>query len=673
MAHQSAIAEQEIADAYLELNLSPEAAKIYSQVVPKFAKLGMRAEQARACAFHARAQINLGHIEEAYELLGKAADLYVAEGNSVGVALVNLTQAQLLYTEHQCQAAYELTTAAAAVFAKAGASNRLMFTQWLQGETARCSGAEDLALDLLNRTLTVAETQKQQDIAVRCHSSLGLLAAANGDESSAERSFRNAITLIEDLRAPLPAEEFRAAFFSDKLLPYHELVRICLRRGRIEEAFVYTENARSRALADSVGTLPNSEQAQDEFEAELLAQSTGLREELNYLYSQLNRLRRDIAQRSNEDPAVHDEIKTREDKLLQLTRQLQHRRKQKGATRESFSLAEIQRQLGADTALVEYTTVGNDLIAFVVTETEVKAVFCQATESEVSAHVRQFRFQIDTLRHGVKKVREHLPLLTARVRSHLKELYEILIRPIESMIGSRRLVLIPHRSLHYLPFQALYDGSNYLIENREVSYAPSAMVLQHCLSRPRRKLNRAVLFGVADETIPSVRNEIKAIERTLPQTTSYLDRTATVDQLVESASEADILHLACHGHFRSDNPLFSSLRLSDGWFTVRDAYQLRLKAELVTLSACDTGTNSIAPGEELIGLARGFFSAGSTSILLSLWSVDDATTAELMSRFYSQFVSSNSAATALRAAQIHVLRENPHPFFWSPFALVGRW
>src|SRR5262249_37891484 len=128
----------------------------------------------------------------------------------------------------------------------------------------------------------------------------------------------------------------------------------------------------------------------------------------------------------------------------------------------------------------------------------------------------------------------------------------------------------------------------------------------------------------------------------------------------------------CHGQFRPDNPLFSSLHLADGRFTVRDACRLKLDGALVTLSACETGMNALAPGEEIIGLTRGFFSAGSASLLMTLWTVDDEATAEFMTEFYRKLRKSNSPAAALRAAQIKTKRNKPHPFFWSPFFLVGR-
>ena len=107
---------------------------------------------------------------------------------------------------------------------------------------------------------------------------------------------------------------------------------------------------------------------------------------------------------------------------------------------------------------------------------------------------------------------------------------------------------------------------------------------------------------------------------------------------------------------------------------MRDASELDLhKCEIVSLSACETGVNAVAPGNELIGLARGFFSAGAPSMLMSLWTVDDATTADLMMDFYAKLCEGAPAAKALRYAQLEVMKEHPHPFFWSPFVLFGRW
>lgn len=188
----------------------------------------------------------------------------------------------------------------------------------------------------------------------------------------------------------------------------------------------------------------------------------------------------------------------------------------------------------------------------------------------------------------------------------------------------------------------------------------------------------AVLCGAGDERATSVSEEVESLARLFHNPRVLSGEDATVSAVKSFSAEAGILHLACHGQFRPDNPRFSSLKLADGHLTVHDAATLDLRGcRLVTLSACETGVNLVAPGEELIGLARGFFAAGAPSLLLSLWTVDDATTARLMTDFYAhlhaQGDSDINPAASLRAAQLRLLETHPHPFFWSPFVLVGSW
>ena len=201
----------------------------------------------------------------------------------------------------------------------------------------------------------------------------------------------------------------------------------------------------------------------------------------------------------------------------------------------------------------------------------------------------------------------------------------------------------------------------------------TAVSTELCLARPQRSLQRAVLFGVPDEHAPRVRDEVEALASLFPETIVQQDEQATRAALHMHAPQADVLHLACHGQFRPDNPLFSALQLGDGWLTVRDAYDLDLNCELVTLSACETSVNAVASGDELIGLARGFFSAGAPTLLVSLLTVDDDSTAALMHDFYTRLKAGERPAAALRSAQIAQLEHYRHPFFWSPFVLLGRW
>jgi CHAT domain-containing protein len=677
MPHVSAMTEQEIADAYLELNLAPEASEIYERVAKTFAELGLRAEEARALLFNSRAAILAGHTERAHGLLARARELYLAEVNTVGVAMVQLTEAQLLYGEGRFSGARDAAAAAQSVLATAGTLRRSLVAQWLVGECARAEYKLSEAETLLRDALAEAESQEQPDIASRCNTSLGLLAEAAGDCVAAEECFKRSIAITEELRAPLPAEEFRSAFFSDKLVPYHAMVRICLEDGddRIAEALAYVEQARGRALADAVGgSVTIGTTPRDEFEADLFARLEALRQELNYFYRQLDRpVRGDAAHSEAELTELHQALRERERKSLEIMRQLRHRGEKISTQVEALDIAALQRDLGRATALVEFASIDDELLAFVVTDESIETIRNLGSEASAAAALGQLRFQIDALRHGSERVRRHLPDLTRRAQRHLESLYDLLWRPIEEKIGKRRVVIVPHRALHYLPFQALHDGATYLIERHEVSYAPSALVLQQCLRRDRRSLSKALLLGVADEQTPRVRDEIEAIAPLFPETIALQNDDATIEALRRQAPFADVVHLACHGQFRPDNPLFSSLKLGDGWLTVREAYDLNLHCALVTLSACETGVSAVAPGDELIGLARGFFAAGSPSLLISLWTVDDDATAELMTEFYKNFRQTGSPAAALRHAQLSVMKTKPHPFFWSPFVLVGKW
>lgn len=675
MPHQSALAEREIADAYLELNLVPEAVQIYGRVTNTFATLGLRADEARALASHGRAELLLGKDDEALSSLQRARELYQAEGNKVGEALVLLAQAQLQHAHGDDETAYRLAVQAEADLASSGGWHQILLARWLRADIARTMQHMDEARRLFDSAVQDSLRQGQPQIAERSYTGLGLVALAKGETAIAEQHFRKAIAVTEELRAPLPGAEFKTAFFANKLAPYNELARICLDAGeeRFVEALTFVESARSRTLVDSIGAADeNLIEPRDEFEANLLEQIGELREELNYLYKKINQpVDGDGREQTR---GLQRELRERENKVLEITRQLHHRREGGASPLRAFDVRQLQQQLAEDEALVEYTALGDELLAFVVTRNRVEVTRNLASVTAINERLQALRFQIDSLRFGARSIRRHIAALTEKTNVHLRQLHDQLLRPLQRQLeGRRKLVIIPHGSLHYLPFHALHDGDRYLIEAAEISYAPSAAIFQQCLQRSAHTLNRALLLGVSDDQTPRISDEIRTLKEIFPIATTLVEEAATAKALRCNSSDADVLHLACHGQFRFDNPLFSALWLADGWFTVRDAYGLKLERALVTLSACETGANVIAPGDELIGLARGFFSAGARAVLLSLWMVDDETTAQMMVDFYRETRRGSSLAASLRLAQLKMLQERRHPFFWSPFVLVGHW
>jgi CHAT domain-containing protein/tetratricopeptide (TPR) repeat protein len=660
MRHAAASAEKQLADAYLELNLTPESITAFEQAIAVFRELGMQAELAAALSNCGRAHALVGERESARTLLAEAGRLYMAEDNEVGRATVTLAAAQISYEQGSFEDAETAAALAEAPFANAGTWARLLRARWLRGDSLRELGQTRAAGRLLRETLRAAETRGVPHIAQRCETSLGLLAAAAGDRPIAEASFKRAVELAEDLRAPLRAEEFRTAFLADKLVAYSELVRLCLAdtsRDRATEALQYVERSRSRALLDLLeGDLPVRLHARDAFEVALLERVASLREELNWLYSQINGV-------SDREPHVTEErvaelhlaVRDRERDVQDSLRQLQNLAGGSSSlVRVDLApLADLQQDLGTDTAVVEYFVLDDEILAFVITDTSVEVARHIATRQEVQAALGQLQFQMGSLRSGSERVRAHLDQLSRRARHYL--------------------VVVPHQALHYVPFHALFDGATYTIERREVCYAPSASVLHQCLRGERLPLQHALLVGVADEQIPRVHDEVAALSGLFADAVTLTGPAATRAALRENLARADLLHLACHGKFRPDNPLFSALRLGDGWLTVRELYELELDGKLVTLSACETGASAVAPGDELIGLVRGCMSAGAPSLVVSLWAVDDEATAQLMADMYSRLRAGDGPAAALRAAQRRALEQHEHPFFWAPFAVFGRW
>jgi len=180
------------------------------------------------------------------------------------------------------------------------------------------------------------------------------------------------------------------------------------------------------------------------------------------------------------------------------------------------------------------------------------------------------------------------------------------------------------------------------------------------------------LCGVSDATAPEIAAEIEALGRMFPDARVLTGPSVTRDAVAREAESCGILHIASHAVFRSDNPMLSSLRLADGDLTFYDVFSLRLSADLVVLSGCNTGTVSVGAGDELHGLMRGFLYAGAPALLISMWAADDATTAALMRTFYKGILDGSTKRDALRAAQRAAIAACGHPYYWAPFTLLGR-
>jgi hypothetical protein len=336
------------------------------------------------------------------------------------------------------------------------------------------------------------------------------------------------------------------------------------------------------------------------------------------------------------------------------------------------SIETVQAELAEHEAWVQYHLLGDRWIAAVITRQAVH--WCRGSAAGLGERIESLRFQLDAMRGASPAMRTHAALLAERTRRHLEALHHQIWAPLQSALaGAERVFIAPHRGLHYVPFAALHDGRQWLIERHELVLAPSAAIWCAAQRRPPARFERVLALGVGGEQLLQVEVEARAVAQEFgPSATLLLDGAATHAALRLAAPAADVVHLACHGHFRADSPYFSAIQLADGDLTLRDAAALSLSASLVTLSACETGLSRIAPGDEMVGLVRGFLMGGAPSVVATLWTVEDASTAALMQDFYARLCAGARPSTALCSAQSALAKRGHHPFYWAAFALHGR-
>lgn len=272
----------------------------------------------------------------------------------------------------------------------------------------------------------------------------------------------------------------------------------------------------------------------------------------------------------------------------------------------------------------------------------------------------------------------------------LKKLHQILIQPIADLLpteANAKVIFIPQGSLFLIPFPALQDDSDqYLIKKHTILTAPSIQVLQ--LTRQQQaKVQQAALQEVlvlGNPTMPSVVPPLKPLLGAeqeaiaialLFQTQAITGSNGTKEVIVEKMPKARIIHLATHGLLDNNRGLGSAIALApsnndNGLLTAEEILDLNLNAELVVLSACDTGRGRLT-GDGVIGLSRSFISAGVPSLIVSLWAIPDSPTATLMTAFYKQFQQNFDKAQALRQAMLTTMQQYPQPKNWAAFTLIG--
>jgi CHAT domain-containing protein len=556
-----------------------------------------------------------------------------------------------------------------------------------------------------------------------------------GNLATALKQINSALGVIENIRQDLLSPNLRSRFFSTKQNYYELKVNILMElhqqdstKGYDAQAFNASERSRARTLLELLNeSNANIRQGVD---LKVIEQENAIKDKVVSLDKQWSELagknptekQREFFEQERKRllgqyQTVQDSIRAKSPKYAALKYP------------QPLTLVQVQQQLlDLDTTLLQYS-LGKDKSYLWVVSRDGFQSHVLPSEKEIEAQVKSWRSAL------LDK-----PDASEALDGPASRLGRLLLEPAAAALKSRRrVIVVPDGALTYAPFAALRLEGKPLVESHTLLQLPSSSTLALIRSQTAQRLpaprglamvadpifsgddprittpartsqaaptdlaslnlqrasrtlprQRSAGSGAADALprLPGTRREAERILPLFPgnQTLLALDSQASL-ALLQSPSMKDYryVHLATHGVFNTAEPALSGVILSlvdqqgravNGFLRLNEIYNLNLPAELVVLSACETGLGEQIRGEGMVGLTRGFLYAGSRRLLVSLWKVDDDATAALMTRFYQGLLQDKlSPAQALRAAQNH-LRTNTNwdsPYFWSGFVLQGEW
>lgn len=481
---------------------------------------------------------------------------------------------------------------------------------------------------------------------------LGHIALHEKKPEQAIKYFKYAIDIIESERSTINTEAARIGFVGDKQAVYKDLVASLIKSGSYAEAFEYAERAKARALIDLLASKKTFNAGRST--AQVNEMLSALRDaEMNSIVAvsagTKNSANRGISSNQNIEKILSAAPETAS--LVSVT---------------TMKVADIQAMLKRDEAILEYFYQGDGgVFAFVVSRDGINAFTIDS--KGLDADVQRFRSAINAYQ-------------TNDWEEWSGKLYNRLIQPVANAIkGKKHLTIVPHGALHYLPFNALKNNhGTMLIEQHSLRLLPSASVMKF-LHKPSKTTENLLVFGNPDRTdapaLPGAEAEARTIAALWGKSRVILRGNATETLIKQSAASFRYIHLASHGQFNPANPMQSRMLLSvdkdnDGDLMVSEIYDLNLNADLVTLSACQTGLGDVKNGDDVVGLNRGFLYAGASSILASLWEVPDNATRDLMTDFYKN-LKIMDMRSAIQKAQLSTYKKYKHPIAWAAFQMTG--
>lgn len=610
------------------------------------------------------------------------------------------------------------------------------------------------ALDYFNQALSLNKVVEDQFGETTTLYNIARLERDSGNFTGACAHIENAISLIESLRAKVTSPDLRTSYFATAQQAYELYIDLLMRRHRerpdealIAEALRVSESARARTLLESL--IEARVDIRQGITPQLLERERHLQKQLNEksehqanlsVNRQTNReaaaLAEEIDRLTNEYREVGAQIRAASPRYAALTRP------------HLLGLKEIQQLLDPNTVLLEYALGDERSYLWAVTESSVQAfeLPSRANVEKAAEHVYELLTAPNRDPGGETELKKQLRIARAEIEypKASAQLSKMLLGPVASLIGSKRLLIVLDGALQYLPFGALpmikgqdsaTDSWTPMILGHEIINLPSASSLEllrreienrtpapktvavladPVFNRDDERLkpdSKTTVAGAADLNstrdleravsqlgIKKKRQGIERLRYSAKEAEAILDAASGTDAMKslgfaankktamsEILSQYRIIHFATHGLINSEHPELSGIVLSlldergqwqNGFLQLHEIYNLKLAADLVVLSACQTALGKDIRGEGLLGLTRGFMYAGAARVMASLWKVDDAGTAELMGLFYKQmFRNAQRPAAALRAAQMEMLKKQrwQSPYYWAAFTLQGEW
>jgi CHAT domain-containing protein/Tfp pilus assembly protein PilF len=672
-----------MAEVYFDMGEAGTALHHYRRALELNQGLNLRRREAATLLEIGRCLLGLGREQEALEPFGQALAIFRELSNERLEAdvLVELGRLHRRLGENETaledfDRALDLKLRADDLRGRADALNEA-------GDLRRVLGDREAALACFHEA---AELNRRLDDPFG--ESLSLYHQARslrdaGRLEDARASIERSLELVETLRARVASFDLRTSFFATVHERYSFYVDLLLRQGFEELAFQAAERARAQTLLESLEEAAAS--IREGIDPELLAEERRLRKLLNEAAKEQALLP------ANPDPKLQVGLAGEIASLAE-----EHDRLQATIRAKSPRYAALTQPETATIGSIRGTMLDDETRLLAYSLSAEKSFLFSVSRKGLSVHELPGRDEIEGLAREA-----HRFLRSPRSRGDspaLSRLAEILIRPLEGLEQSRRLLVVSDGALGYVPFGVLpAPGGGSLVDSFEIVRLPSASIVPVLRAQRRgRRFDKWALVAAdpvygndaaALGRLPESRTEALAIQALAPEgAVEVVAGFAASRRWIESADFSGFraVHFATHSVVDNERPELSGIVLSlfdgnggeqDGFLRLHDVYNLSLPVDLVVLSACETGLGKEVRGEGLLGLVRGFMYAGAPAVIASTWKVDDRATRELMERFYRGYFGGKTPAAALREAQIS-LRDTDRfraPYYWAGFELQGDW